>query len=676
MSITLDACACGARHQRSMVCDAIRTEARRDPTRTGRARQQLAREFERRWAVLRRLIRQAIVEQDFFGIRSVSVQSIHLVGAGGGQTQSFQAWIDSALLTTVVGRDNRWLLPWMQIGYQLGVDSATRAAHAHRRLAAPWGREEHLAAWAFIELQGIAEAVSQQAVRELSEGVLNRLRPAAIARNVIARVNAVGGLRTRLLAHHALVKAHATGTLDALETAGWAYVAVIPEAMSPTDPGRRRMGGPDKPGKRLLTVDARPGGNRAAGTRRARPNAKEQRRIERAQRRLEALRMVEVLTAGDDDVCPICEAISEDGPYAINRARTLIPSHPNCRCLAPGTSVEGEVLAASKSFYSGPMIEIKTAAGKCLRLTVNHPVVTERGILPAGLLGNGMQLVGNRTGVDVIVAKAKYEHNAPALIEDVFDSLASFGSVRTPTTAMDFHGDAEFVEGHVELVASDLLLLRYIQAAFAQGVSDDLLIVADKAISDAVRVGDLLASRSLGNALPINPLLVGLRPKLDAALLKYLDNRAAHNAVPRRKCQHRIAALIIGDDLQRASRADLGKGLVAQIGPASLLPSDGVGAHMDVIEFDAIGHSAKLDTAINQDLPDSEVINSVFASEHRHTQAGAVFLDEVVSINRFGYRGHVYDLQTATGFIIAEGLAVKNCSFVPFGDRRFAKVER
>lgn len=326
----LDACACGTRHQPRLVCDAIRTEARRDPTRTGKVRQELARVFEVRWLALRKLIRQAIVEQDFFGVRQASVASIQLIGHTGGQTQAFQAWMDSALLNTVVGRDNRWLHPWMDRGYRMGIESAARAVG--EPLGAPYGRTEHLAAWAFIELQGIAEAVSQQAVRELSEGILNRLRPAAIARNVIARVNAVGALRTRLLAHHAVVKAHATGTLDALEMAGWATVAVIPEALSPTDPGRKRMGGILKAGKRPFTGDARKKANAGAGTRLVRPNAKEQRRIERAQVRLEKMRMVEIVTAGDDFVCLVCERISEDGPYTINRARSILPAHPSCRC--------------------------------------------------------------------------------------------------------------------------------------------------------------------------------------------------------------------------------------------------------------------------------------------------------------------------------------------------------
>jgi hypothetical protein len=55
-------------------------------------------------------------------------------------------------------------------------------------------------------------------------------------------------------------------------------------------------------------------------------------RIRAVQRELETEQLVEVATAGDDDVCPECEAIEENNPYTIDEARSLIPAHPHCRC--------------------------------------------------------------------------------------------------------------------------------------------------------------------------------------------------------------------------------------------------------------------------------------------------------------------------------------------------------
>lgn len=42
---------------------------------------------------------------------------------------------------------------------------------------------------------------------------------------------------------------------------------------------------------------------------------------------------VDVVTADDDRVCDVCDGISAGGPYTIKQARSLIPAHPNCRCV-------------------------------------------------------------------------------------------------------------------------------------------------------------------------------------------------------------------------------------------------------------------------------------------------------------------------------------------------------
>jgi hypothetical protein len=42
--------------------------------------------------------------------------------------------------------------------------------------------------------------------------------------------------------------------------------------------------------------------------------------------------MVDILTAGDDLVCDICQDIADDAPYTLDEALDLIPAHANCRC--------------------------------------------------------------------------------------------------------------------------------------------------------------------------------------------------------------------------------------------------------------------------------------------------------------------------------------------------------
>jgi hypothetical protein len=84
----------------------------------------------------------------------------------------------------------------------------------------------------------------------------------------------------------------------------------------------------------LFATDAPPRGT-GPGSRIGREEAPSRRTVQRiraAQKGVEALGKVNVETAGDDDVCPVCQDIEDENPYTIDEARSLIPAHPRCRC--------------------------------------------------------------------------------------------------------------------------------------------------------------------------------------------------------------------------------------------------------------------------------------------------------------------------------------------------------
>ena len=44
------------------------------------------------------------------------------------------------------------------------------------------------------------------------------------------------------------------------------------------------------------------------------------------------IRMVEIVTAGDDLVCDDCIFFEENNPYTLEEAANILPVHTNCRC--------------------------------------------------------------------------------------------------------------------------------------------------------------------------------------------------------------------------------------------------------------------------------------------------------------------------------------------------------
>ena len=196
--------------------------------------------------------------------------------------------------------------------------------------------------------------------------------------------------------------------------------------------------------------------------------------------------LLRVVTSGDGRVCEICAAAAEkpwtvedinaaaakwkdfQPPYPVVGERSNL-LHPNC--LLPGAEVQGNVIAASKSFYAGEAVEIVTRVGTKLALTVNHPVFTAYGMVKAGALREGMKLVTQKQDVRFVAPKAQ-AYQAPVVIEDVFCSLKVIGSCFIATTVEDFYGDARFINGDVEIVTADRRLLRYLQSSLAQRVGD------------------------------------------------------------------------------------------------------------------------------------------------------------------------------------------------------------
>ena len=108
-------------------------------------------------------------------------------------------------------------------------------------------------------------------------------------------------------------------------------------------------------------------------------------------------------------------------------------------CLLPGNVVQGRFVGGSKARYSGKAIEVMTASGLSVRVTANHPILTEKGFIPAQCVKEGNHLIRY---VSEINRFPDNEQNAPATVEDVFCALAKFpGIIPIRPAVFEFHGD-------------------------------------------------------------------------------------------------------------------------------------------------------------------------------------------------------------------------------------------
>ena len=337
---------------------------------------------------------------------------------------------------------------------------------------------------------------------------------------------------------------------------------------------------------------------------------------------------------------------SPTGEAVVSRvldAAGVTPVNPQY-CFVPDTIVEGSVLAASKAWYDGPVVEIETNDGRRLTVTVNHPILTTAGWKRAGdlnecdhllcygsrvepfgtprLIGDGAKSPQISTSDDcgpiislspVSFPSERWAVNhkhGPTRIEDVFNSIASESGARfhaqSPVGPLDFYGDASFFKGQIDCVWTDGELVRQNETTRGECGDQVLLVQGNIGTSSSPDV-----ARGLFN------------PTRDAT-----DDSSP---VSHELFENSVLGRLVGG------------------GPPAV-HAFGVFSDLDATVFKASDKSAGGDVQLAGDLIDR--------------LPGVVSVNRVLNVKRISYSGHVYDLQTTTGMILSQGIVSSNCEMV------------
>jgi hypothetical protein len=345
--------------------------------------------------------------------------------------------------------------------------------------------------------------------------------------------------------------------------------------------------------------------------------------------------------------------------------RWKVPAGFNC--FTGDTIVQGDVLLATRFLYSGEIVELQTRSGKRLSVTPNHPIATLSGFKNAGEIQEGDHVLSGEVEVESIPPAERrvrvQEQNPPARIDEVFRAVYELGNVGVlDAVSDDFHGDAIGREGQIDVACINSELLLSLEAERREAVGEFVFIKAgaplvsvpggglfprllsgDLPALDSLHKGISVAGEPFGVGFDFAPLCnlrFGVPPDLNAEVLESLP-----------QCLPLDAGSL--EDRVNALPVDVGARKVVDIlygNPGSLpLPSN-------TDRRKPIGHGAMRD--------------SVFPADGAEGHAGAVIADQVVSVNRSSFVGHVYDLQTTSGVISGNGIIASNCrcvwSLIPY----------
>jgi hypothetical protein len=323
--------------------------------------------------------------------------------------------------------------------------------------------------------------------------------------------------------------------------------------------------------------------------------------------------------------------------------------HP--RCFPAGVVVSGPPnLAAARRWYQGELVVLTTASGQELPVTGNHPVLTDRGWLPANLIQEGDHVVRSALSQGAVPLVVPDERQVPARIEDLWRPSGVMPLLQMPATAEDFHGDGG--HGDVDVVLTDGLLRQWGEASLGEPLGE-------LALSFGVVAAALLSQHGAS--------FEGFEALLGAA-----------NGVMGRSG---LGGSLFGAHLGGADLASLGvaPSLYASFGqPArddvptdSILLSQGVLAGPGHVGGDDLvggqgGESGvgRWDPAGSYRSPESVSSYARLGGGLRDRLSGQVELDCVVELRRVQWSGHVYNLTSSEGWYSANGLIVSNCDCV------------
>lgn len=360
------------------------------------------------------------------------------------------------------------------------------------------------------------------------------------------------------------------------------------------------------------------------------------------------------ITAHDERTCPICKPL--DGTRAPMLTGAFPggygqpPAHVTCLPGSTKVSPAGRITAATKRWYDGELVIIRTASGKQLSCTPNHPILTPVGWVAAGLLDVGGHVVSSAL-VEWLPSRDLNDQDVPPSIEEVADSFRQSGemiAVPVPTTTEDFHGDGEgsqvavvwsdreLRDGRYPALSQHLPQTPFVGSLFREGalplqsIPDEQAFRAGYPASCVVRRADLVRSLLRSHASPLQGLGLTLAARSDAGS----EKAGAYSTSGDAKT--------LGDRILRKP------GYVSRhnIGIGDVLPPPALSA---------------LDSSLLQTVVDDDARDTKLASDLLAGAAGPVFADDVVSVYRESWHGFVFNLETESGAYTAEGIITHNC---------------
>jgi hypothetical protein len=341
---------------------------RRDPTRSIRLRGHGRALVKQRVHNLSIWMRQTLKDQDAAGLRGGGGEAPKIAFINWPEAVSYRLARTEAAIEHVIEQalmvPPEWPRGLIERSVGMGIEQVEQELKVSLDHLDDNDVVELHAALSSAEVRGIASETQRRIMRLVVAAIESRDKPEALMREVRLVIEKIARLRLNMMVNTGVVRAVNAGKLAGYEASGITQVGIDPEWVPRSHShdsivhdvksrkAKRRKRVKENKSKRSKSskskrraVEEDPEEEMVSAAR----SIEEQilaaafpegsALMEAAEEMLEEIEtaakednLVNVLTAGDDDVCQDCEDIAAEGPYDIDEARDLIPAHPNCRC--------------------------------------------------------------------------------------------------------------------------------------------------------------------------------------------------------------------------------------------------------------------------------------------------------------------------------------------------------
>lgn len=362
-------------------------------------------------------------------------------------------------------------------------------------------------------------------------------------------------------------------------------------------------------------------------------------------------------------VCMAWGARNQIYPYAPTSPRP--PFH--FQCFPAGTVVAApKVVGSTTRWYTGEVIEIETLFGHKLTVTPNHPILTSKGWIAAGLIDEGDYVVSSRDAESLVRLVDPDDHHVPALIEEIAESLGGASGVITtsvPVTPVDFHSDGEGSE--VSIVRANSLLRDGFNAAFGKpGLEDSFglghpdpkrSLTGQSRIAESLE-GAFQSARSDIGGSGISSMFFGSpgshHHSIGSGYITGFDSIGEQSGTYNDFAHSKVSSDAIDAFAREVHSDDLrfGQSAFGSTYGADLLGSYSV----------ALFERSK-EAALFQRISEPSVSNAKTPGSSLYGVSRHIRFDRVLKVRVASFSGHVYNLETKSGWYVANGVIAHNC---------------